>query len=95
MANSKRTANRHMAHREAGHVEKGYRGGGSSTMSHGSPASKGASTGGGPMPGAGMTPAVGPGMAASRYLGMDKGSYPSRPTPPGTAPRGMQTYNQE
>lgn len=86
-----------IAHREPAHNEKGARGSMSAHKSHGSPASVGASIGPGPMPGAGelMSPGAGPGPAASRIRGATRSENPTYPTPPGTAPRGMKTYNQE
>jgi hypothetical protein len=66
--------------------DEGARDGGSNagTMSHGSPASIAASKGSGPVPGAGQLDYGyhgNPGKAASRYVGMDPGEYPSRKTP--------------
>jgi len=62
--------------------------------SYDSPASLGASKGRGPE-GAGEMPAIGPGKAASRYMGRDSGTTPMSPTPPGTPPKGMKTYREE
>lgn len=93
--NSKRAGNRRIAHREAEHNEKGYKGSNTAHQSHGSPASVGASIGPGPMPGAGQMPNRGPGAAAGRYAQRDPSESPVRPVPPGTAPKGMKTYNQE
>jgi hypothetical protein len=64
--------------------------------SHGSPASRGASKGPGPMPGNEMppTPHAGPGAAARSYVGIDESMFATRPTPPGSPPKGMDVYPQ-
>lgn len=82
--NSRRAANRARSSK-----------GNSRHMSYDSPASLGASKGGGSHEGAGEMPAIGPGKAASRYMGRDAGTTPMTPTPPGTAPKGMKTYAEE
>jgi len=81
--NSRRAANRARSSKGAKH------------MSYDSPASLGASKGGGSHEGAGEMPAIGPGAAASRYAGNSPGMSPMTPTPPGTAPKGMKTYAEE
>jgi hypothetical protein len=62
--------------------------------SHNSPASRGAQKGPGPRDGNEMppTPHAGPGRAARSYLGIDESMFPTRPTPPGSAPREMDVY---
>ena len=88
-----RSSSKKVAMREPAHNEKGYSGSSKSHMSWDSPASKGASMGSGPMPGAGELPPKGPGTAARRITGtkeMPMGSAASSSTP-----RGMKIYNQE
>lgn len=62
-------------------------------MSHGSPASKGASKGAGPS-GAGELPAVGPGMAAKRVMPSNR-ENPTGMAASSARPKGMKTFNQE
>jgi hypothetical protein len=89
----RREANRRASMRSRGEYDE-PRGQMTGHRSAGSPASRGASKGPGPMPGNQMppTPHAGPGRAAMRYVGMDPEMYPSRPTPPGSPPRGMDVY---
>lgn len=66
-------------------------------VSHGSPASIGASKGPGPVAGAGElhSPGSMPGPAARRVKSVTPAETPNAPTPPGTPPRGMKTYSEE
>jgi hypothetical protein len=99
--NSRRAANRRaaarIAHREPEHMERGFRGGNSSHRSYDSPASIGASTGPGPLPGAGElhSPGSGPGPAARGYAQRAMSETDNRSPAASTTPRGMRTYNQE
>lgn len=86
--------------REFEHHEKGYVGHERTSRSNSwnSSASVGAYKGPGLIAGSGEMSehgehgmGHGPGKGV-RYLGMDPGSYPSRPTPPGTPPKGMRVY---
>lgn len=45
-------------------------------------------------PPASMLLGPGPGNGAALKGKMDMGAYPSRPTPPGTAPKGMKIQRQ-
>ena len=102
--NARRAANRGASHRSAtrgsmstreeGQVEKGFSRKMSDFDSHGSPRSN-ASMGGGPNPGAGEMPHVGPGKASEDYATMDTSGAGTMSVGSKASPRGMKTYNQE
>lgn len=84
--------------RYSAHTEKGGRSGSqSSHMSHGSPASKGASIGPGPMPGTDQlaSPGAGPGPAARRKMGRDVSETPTYAPASSATPRGMSVNREE
>lgn len=93
MANKKRAANRahgkRLAHREPGHIEKGFKSNVKDHSMHESPASRGAYKGNGPLPGAGQLdlPHNGPGAAAKDYVGAQE--IPNRAAGSRSAPRDM------